>query len=98
MPPTRPMLLDQPGGLQRLFEEAIGDGHAVLALRHLVKVPHIEPAIPLPIQTQQALPFPRRDSPDRRRGAALIDQPDIAMLLIPLTPAAETARGEPENV
>ena len=46
-------LLDQAGGLQRLFQEAIRHGDTVLPAGNLMKVPDIEPAIALPIELQQ---------------------------------------------
>src|SRR5262245_19944105 len=77
MPPARPMLLYQAGRLQGLFEEAVGDGDAVLARGHLMKVPHIESPIPLPIEAQQPLDFRRRDPPNRGRMPPFVDQPDV---------------------
>src|SRR5712692_6186751 len=55
MPAADSLLLDQTGGLQRLFHETIGHRHAVLALRNLMKVAHIEPRIAFPVQPQQRL-------------------------------------------
>ena len=61
-----PVLLHQPGRLQRLFHQAVRHRHPVLAPRDLMKVPHIEPAHTAPIQPQHPLDLRRRHPPLRR--------------------------------
>ncbi len=58
VPSPRAECLHQPGGLQSLFHETVGRGHAVLPLRNLMEVAHVEPRIPLPLQPQQLLELP----------------------------------------
>src|SRR5512132_3321061 len=79
MPTARAMLLDQPRRLQRLFQEAVRDAHAVLASRDLIKVSDVEAAIALPIQPEQSLDLRRRDPTHGGLMAPFVDQPDIAM-------------------
>ena len=55
----------KPGRLQRLLQKAVRHRHAMLAPRDLMKVPHIEPVIPLPIEPQEPLDLaapPRAES------------------------------------
>jgi hypothetical protein len=52
MPTPGAMHLDQAGRLQGLLQEVVRHGDPMLAPHDLMKVPHIEPHIPLAIQTQ----------------------------------------------
>src|SRR5450759_189463 len=92
MPAPRPMLLDQAGRLQRLFQKAIRHRDAVLSADNLMKVPDTEAGVPLAIEPQQSLDLGRRHPTNRGTMQPLVDQPHIPVLLIPLTPPSQRPR------
>jgi hypothetical protein len=96
--PARPMLLDQAGRLQRLFQEATRHRDAVLPARDLMKVADIEAVIPLAIELEQPRDLRRRHPPYRWVMPPFIHQAQVAVLLVPLTPPPQGARREPEDV
>ena len=92
MPAPRLVLLDQPGGLQRLFHEAVGHRHPVLSPGNLMKVPHVEPGVALAIQPQHPLDLPGRHPTLRRAEQPLIDQPRIPIRFVALSPPPQRPR------
>ena len=97
VPSAHPMLLHQPGRLQRLFQKAIRNRDAVVPPRNLMKVAHIEALIPLPIQPEQPLDLRRRHPPHRGRCHRLSTSP-TDRLLIPLAPPSQRPRRPPQDV
>ena len=89
MPPARPPLAHQARRLQRLLHERIGPRDAMLAPRHLIEVPHVEPrvAIARPIalrrEVQDPLHLRHRYRPWRGRVMPMIVQPGEPVPLVP---------------
>src|SRR5688500_19408179 len=70
MATARAVFLDQAGGLQGVFHEAVGHRHAMLPARDLMEVPHVEPGILRPIQAQHLLDLQGRDRKSTRLNSS----------------------------
>src|SRR5713226_6430121 len=79
VPAAGAALGDEPGRLQREFDEAVGQCHAVVAPRELVEVADIEPgmavprAVPLAVEAQDAFDLGERGMPRRRLLASPVE-------------------------
>ena len=88
----------QAGGLQRGLHEAVRQRHALVTPDELMEVPHVEAAVALPIEAQNAFDLGVRRQPGRRALPAPIQQAVIAHALQPRPPAAQTAGPHPQHV
>src|SRR5258707_15157668 len=98
MPPPGTVRLYQPGGLERLLHEAVGQRARVLAAPDPVKVPDVEASVALAIQPEQPLDLCQRNPTGRRRAAPPIEQPVVPVTLVPFAPAPQPARAHPQNL
>ena len=83
--------------LQRELDEAVGERHAVLPARELVEVPHVEAAIGLAIEPQDALDLESRRVPARGLPA-LVVEPQRPVGFKPGAPAPQAAGIQAQNV
>src|ERR1700704_4071580 len=81
----------EPGRRQGLFHEGIAEAHAVLTPGELVKMPDIEPQIPLAIEREQPLHLGDRRTLGRRDLTPTIQQPVIAVVLQPAAQSPDRA-------
>ena len=89
---------DELGRLQGLFDEGVGQGDPVVALRDLVEVADIEVVVRLPIQLQDPLDLGEGHLPGRGAPAAAIPQAVIALALVAQPPAAQGAGTPAEDL
>jgi len=104
MPPARASLADQAGGLPRAFHEAVRQAHPMVTARHLVEVPDVETRvavarpIPFPVRAQEALDLGQRDRPARGAPAPVVEQPVVAIPLIPPPQPPHRARTDAQDI
>src|SRR5438132_8663515 len=95
---ARPTLADEAGFLEGELDEAVGEGHAVLAAGEAIEVAHVPSAEPLAIEAQDALDLGGGRLAPRRPPAAPVIERDGAPGLVARPPAAHAAGINPQNV
>src|SRR5574342_783591 len=98
VPPARPALADEPGLLQGELDEAVGQGHGVIAAGETVEVADVPAREALAIETQEALDLGRRRFAARGAQTAAIIERDAPPGLVARSPAPHAARVEAEDV
>jgi len=98
MSPTRLLPLHQPRFLQQLLHRRVRQLHSVLPPHRLMKVPHIPPTVPLPVQPQNPLHLPYRRTSDRRHPPSSVQKPRVTVLLEPHPPPPQSSRAHPQNL
>src|SRR5574342_1004110 len=98
VPPARPALADEPGLLQGELDEAVGQGHGVIAAGETVEVADVPAREALAIETQEALDLGRRRVAARGAQTAAIIERDAPPGLVARSPAPHAARVEAEDV
>jgi len=97
MPAARPPLRHKAGLLKGELDEAVRQRHGVLTPGHVMEVAHIEAAVLVPIQLQDALHLQRGRVAAPGLAPAIV-QAERAVRFKPDPPAAQAARIEAQNV
>jgi hypothetical protein len=87
---ARPAFGDEARLLEGEPHEAVGQGHPVIAADEVVEVPHVEAAVGVAIEAQDALDLGHRGLAGRGELTAIIEA-DHVIGLIPGAPAAQAA-------
>src|SRR5271169_2773301 len=98
MHPALAPLGHHPRSLQQPFHPAVADRHLVLLLQLLVKVPHVQIEILLPIQPQHFLHHRQRYFLGRRFPTPPVKQSPEPELFIPFMPAPHLPVADPDDL
>src|SRR5208337_3118604 len=96
-PPLSP-LLDQPRALQRQLHPGVAERDAVPLPQLLLKVPHVQVGVLLPIELQHLLGHLQRHTLRTGLAPPPVQQPVVPMLLVALLPPSHAAVRDPDNL
>src|SRR5712672_3116849 len=88
----------QPRSLQRLLHEGVAQMDAMLFAELLMKVPHVQIEVGVPVQTQHLLHLGHRHPPVAGLAFTPVHQPRIAVGLQPFPPSPHGPIGHPDDL